>query len=73
MGFCCFISPITRIYGGLYYVYVYIYYTCMGLPENMQPGPTILMINYNFLYQMQFGYYGIMPHFQTCPYQHNHG
>ena len=29
----------------------------MGLPENMQPGPTILMINYNFLYQMQFGYY----------------
>jgi hypothetical protein len=25
MGFCCFISPITRIYGGLYYIYIYIY------------------------------------------------
>ena len=55
MGFCCFISPITRIYGELYYIYIYILYhyiiyTCMGLPENMQPGPTILMINHNFLY-----------------------
>ena len=51
MVFCWFISPITRIYGGLYI------HACMGLPEKMPTKPTNLMINHHFSTQI-WRYFG---------------